>query len=233
MDDLGEETTIETAPGPVFSFQPDDHDIPVINIRCDSTSLWHPETGIYTTGNYENYLQRGEQWERTAQFEYYLPNQGKVLDEEIGLRINGGYGRYYHQKGLRFYFDGYGQDNHIEYPVFASGPQEFERLIVRASRYDDFSLNSNLVETLFADLGNLASRYRFVAVYLNQEYWGGYSLRERLDHEFFKRNWDIGFDGLNLIKDGETQYGDGEAWWDFLESFAQVDDPQDPQWFAS
>jgi len=231
-DDLGDETTVEVVPGLTTAFAPLDHQIPVLHISCDSTALWDPEVGVYTTGNYENYLQHGPDWEHPARFEYYLPGSGKVIDEPIGLRIHGGYGRYYHQKGLRFYFDDYGSSNSIDFPFFGHGPTEFERLIVRAGRYDDAFINTNLVETLFADLGHLASRYRFVALYLNREYWGAYSLRERLDDEFFRRTWDLGHGGLNFIKDGETKYGDGDGWWDFLESFGQISDPENQQWFA-
>jgi hypothetical protein len=233
VDDLDEETTVEVVPGLATAFTPLDHQIPVLHITCDSTALWDPEVGIYTTGNYENFLQQGSDWEHPARFEYYLPGSGKVVDEPIGLRIHGGYGRYYHQKGLRFYFDDYGSSNFLNFPFFEYGPTEFDRLIIRASRFDDVCINTNLVETLFADLGHLASRYRFVAVYLNREYWGAYSLRERLDDEFFRHTWDLGYGGLNLIKDGETQYGDGNSWWDFLESFGQVGNPEDEQWFET
>ncbi len=232
-DDLGEETTVEVAPGPAAPFSPLDHQIPVLHITCDSTALWDPENGIYTTGNYENFLQHGSDWEHPARFEYYLPGSGIVVDEPIGLRIHGGYGRYYHQKGLRFYFDDYGSSDFLDFPVFDHGPTQFDRLIIRASRFADSCINSNLAETLFADLGHLASRYRFVAVYLNREYWGAYSLRERLDDEFFRHTWDLGYGGLNLIKDGENKYGDGDDWWDFLGSFGQVDQSEDEQWFLS
>ena len=232
VDDLNDETAIEVIPHMAIPFEPLAHGVPVLNISCDSTALWDPEIGIYTTGNHENFLQRGLEWERTAHLEYYIPWLGKVVDEPVGLRINGGYGRYFHQKGLRFYFDHAGDFNHIDYPVFPTGPTEFERLIVRANRYDDYCINSNLVETLFADLGHLASRYQFIALYLNEEYWGAYSLRERLDHEFFLRTWDLGFGGLNLIKDGFTEYGTGSHWWNFLDSFEDVIEPEDDQWFA-
>jgi len=233
VDDQDEQTEVEVAPGLARPFTPLDHQIPVLHISCDSTALWDPETGIYTTGNHVNFLQRGSDWERPARLEYYLPGTGRVVDEPIGLRIHGGYGRNYHQKGLRFYFDDYGSSDYLQFPVFAYGPERFERLIIRASRYDDFCINSNLAETLFADLGHLASRYVFVAVYLNREYWGAYSLRERLDDEFFRSTWDLGYGGLNLIKDGETEHGSGQGWWDFLASFQDVADPQDEQWFAT
>ena len=232
IDDLDDETTVEVTPGLARPFTPLSHDIPVLHITCDSTSLWDPEIGIYATGNYINFLQRGGDWEREARFEYYLPGDGKVVDEPIGLRIHGGYSRNYYQKGLRFYFDDYGSSDILDHPIFDSGPSEFERLIIRPSRYDDVCINTNFAEGLFRDLGHLASRYRFVALYLNREYWGAYSLRERLDDEFFESTWGLDFGGLNLIKDGDTEEGSGDGWWAFLASFDQVNDPEDNQWFT-
>jgi len=232
LDDLGDTTIIEVTPGTPRPFDPLAHLVPVIHISCDSTALWDPETGIYVLGNYDNCLQHGGEWERDARFEFYLPGLGAVIDEPIGLRIHGGYGRYYHQKGLRFYFDDYGSSNQLEFPFFGGGPDSFRRLVVRASRYDDFSINTNLVETLFQDLGHLGSRYRYVALYLNREYWGGYSLRERIDQEFVEHTWDVVTSDYKLIKDGDTVHGDGESWWELLASFGSVGDPQDTQWFA-
>jgi CotH kinase protein/Lamin Tail Domain/FlgD Ig-like domain len=231
-DDLGEETIVEVAPRSAGPFDPLNHDIPVLHITCDSTALWDPEIGIYTTGYYDNFLQRGSAWEHLARFEYYLPGAGKVVDQPIGLRIHGGFGRYYHQKGLRFYFDDYGFGDLLDYPFFDNGPTGFQRLIIRASRYDYAVINSNFAETLFADLGHLASRYRFIGVYLNREYWGAYSLRERLDNRFFLVTWGLGSGGWNYIKDGVTEYGSGEGFWNLLESFSSVTDPEDDQWFG-
>jgi len=233
VDDLAEETTVMVTPTLARPFTPLDHDIPVLHITCDSTSLWDPETGIYTTGNYTNFEQRGGAWEREARFEYFLPGVGRVIDEPIGLRIHGGFSRNYYQKGLRYYFDDYGTGDFLDYPLFDTGPTRFERLIVRTSRFDDSCINANFADGLFGDLGHLVSRYRFVAVYLNREYWGAYSLRERLDDEFFETTWGLDFGGLNLIKDGETKEGDATGWWDFLANFGAVADPEDDQWFAT
>lgn len=230
-DDLGDLTTVEVTPGTPRPFEPTSHGVPVIHVVTDSTHLWDPETGIYVLGNHDNCIQIGAAWERPARFEYYEPQFGLVIDEPIGLRISGGYSRYYHQKGLRFYFDGYGASDTVEFPFFDDGPDSFRRLIVRGNRYDSFAINTNLLETLFRDLGHLASRYRFVALYLNNEYWGAYSLRERLDDEFFETTWDLESDGYNLIKDGVTEVGIGDGWWTFLESFSAVSDPEDDTWF--
>lgn len=233
VDDQGVETALDVVPQSPQPYAPLTHQIPVIHISCDSTALWDPATGIYTTGDDFNFLHHGSDWERLARFEYFEPGIGRVIDEPIGLRIHGGYSRNFYQKGLRFYFDDYGTSDELDYPIFAHGPTIFERLIIRPSRYDDSCINSNWAEGLFGDLGHLVSRYRFAAVYLNREYWGAYSLRERLDKKFFKTTWGLGFGGLNFIKDGETKVGTADGWWNFLAGFADVIDAEDPVWFAA
>jgi len=230
-DGVGELTAVSARPGTPRSFDPADHDVPVVHVVTDSVNLWHPDTGIYVLGIHDNCLQTGSDWERPARFEYYEPDLGLVIDEPVGLRIHGGYGRNYHQKGLRFYFDDHGTDDTVDYPFFDDGPESFRRLIARANRYDSFAVNTHLLETLFADLGHLASRYRWIALYLNDEYWGAYALRERPDTEFIETTWDLEFGGYNLIKDGETTAGDGSGWWSFLSSFGDVADPTSEVWF--
>ena len=171
-------------------------------------------------------------WEREATFQYFEPGEGLVVDEPVGLRIHGGFSRYYHQKGLRIYFDDYGTADQVEYPFFPLGPASFRRLICRANRFDSVAVNTNVAEGLMGDLGHAYSRHRFTAVYLNEEYWGAYNLRERLDDEFFEHNWSLVQKGdWNFIKDGDEEEGSAEGWWTFLSSFGSVGNPTDRVWF--
>ncbi len=67
---------------------------------------------------------------------------------------------------------------------------------------------------------------------MNQEYWGAYCLRERLDDEFFEHTWSlVQPDDWNFIKDGDEEEGSADRWWEFLSSFAAVTDATDPVWF--
>jgi hypothetical protein len=231
-DDLGDTTFILVVPSTPRDFTPEAHDIPVVSITTEITGLWDPETGIYVVGNHINFDQRGGAWERQARFQYFEPGNGLVVDEPVGLRIHGGFSRYYHQKGLRIYFDDYGIADQVEHPFFPTGPATFRRLICRANRFDSVALNTNLAEGLMGDLGHAASRFRFTALYLNQEYWGAYNLRERLDDEFFEHNWSLAQKGdWNFIKDGDLEEGTAAGWRTFLSSFGAVSDPTDPVWF--
>lgn len=219
------EAWIDPAPPPV---DPERHSVPVLQVTTSSPAdLWDPATGIYVLGDHLNFEQRGRDWERPAQWRLSL--DGTMLAEEpVGLRIHGGYSRNYHQKGLRFYFDHGGEEDALLYDVFADGgPAVFARLIARANRFDDVALNTNIAEGWMLDRGHLGSRRRFVALYLNDEYWGGYYLRERLDDEFFEvtHGWSGDFD---LIKDGEVEEGDGDAWWALMDEIVASWDPTDP-----
>ncbi|MEN8006047.1 MAG: CotH kinase family protein [Candidatus Krumholzibacteriota bacterium] len=231
-DDLGDTTYILVAPQTPRPFNPGAHDIPVVSITTDRAGLWDAGTGIYVVGNYINFDQRGGAWEREATFQYFEPGIGLVVDEPVGLRIHGGFSRYYHQKGLRIYFDDYGLADQIEHPFFPTGPTTFRRLICRANRFDSVAVNTNIAEGLMGDLGHAYSRHRFIAVYLNEEYWGAYNLRERLDDEFFEHNWSLAQKGdWNFIKDGDEEEGSAAGWWTFLASFGDVTNPADPAWF--
>jgi len=232
QDDLSDTNTVVVTPRPPREFRPQDHALPVVSITTDATGLWDPEVGIYVAGNATNYEQRGSEWERAARFQFYEPEQGLVVDQAVGLRIHGGFSRHYHQKGLRLYFDDYGASDEIDHAFFGAGPSSFRRLICRANRFDSVALNTNLAEGLMVDLGHAGSRYRYLGLYLNQEYWGAYCLRERLDDEFFEHTWRlVRPDDWNFIKDGDEEEGNADGWWEFLSSFAAVTDPTDPVWF--
>ena len=220
----GDTLTVVAAPKPRWAFDPARHAVPVLNVRTDSTNLWDPDTGIYVWGNHQNFLQEGEEWERSATFDYYDIDHELAVAEPIGLRIHGQSSRYLDQKSLRFYFDDYGSSDDVDYDFFGSTPTMFRRLIVRQARRPIFAINHNLANGIFADLGHLTARGRFCVVYLNGEYWGGYTLHERYDDEFVEKTHALADDDYILVKDGAAEHGDIAAWWSFLESFGESGD---------
>ena len=233
IDGAGDTTHVEAWPEPVYPFDPAVHTVPVVHVRTDSTHLWDPATGIYVWGENENCLQHGSEWERPAFWDFYAGGDVPIISEPIGLRIHGGWSRNLDQKGLRFYFDGYGTGNEIDYDFFDSEPTSFRRLIIRTGRYPELAVNSIVAEGVFQDLGHLGSRFAFTVVYLNREYWGVYNLRERIDEEFIEHTHDLGGDGYILMKDGDSVHGDGSEFYDFLGFFGEPADYSSHAWFAS
>lgn len=231
VDDHGATITAVAWPQPVHPLDPSLHDLPVMHIRTDSTGLWDPDVGIYVWGYHDNFLQHGEEWERAGTLEFYPAQAQPAFTEEVGIRINGNWSRRNNQKSLRLYFDGYGSSNEVDHDFFGAGPTGFRRLILRTAAYPVYCLNSNLLESAYMDLGHLGSRQTPMVLFLNEEYWGFYTLRERWDSKFVEDTHGLASDDYVLIRDGEARHGDPAGWWTFLDSFASVDDPTSHAWF--
>ncbi len=82
------------------------------------------------------------------------------------------------------------------------------------------------------DLGHLGSRSRDVAFYINGEYFGFYTLRERIDSHFIEHTHHLDVGGYTLIKDGSLVEGVSAEWWNFLDSCGDPQDFSSNQWFA-
>ena len=219
------------APEPRLPYDPAAHALAVLSIDTPAANLWDAEIGIYAWGNHHNFLQRGEAWERPATLTYRDASGAVVFSEPIGLRINGESSRAYAQKGLRLYFDDYGASDHVEHDFFGDGPVRCERLVLRGNAYADFALSSGLAEPLHHDLGHPGSRWAYVAVYLNGEYWGAYSLRERFDDRWVETTHDWADDDYVVIKDHEAVEGDYGRWEDFLAGCQPPGDFASHAWF--
>jgi len=219
VDSQSDTTTISISPQPAAPFLPSTHSLAVMNIVTAPDNLWNPATGIYAFGENDNCLQHGAEWERPAVLQWYEGSDAPVFVEQVGLRINGGWSRHLDQKGFKFYFDDYGNSDQIEFDFFGSSPTSFRRLLIRTGRFPGRCFNSIICEGIFMDLGHLGSRFRDVSVFLNQEYWGFYTLRERLDDEFVEHTLGYGSNDYDLIKDGMAVHGSINSWWNFLVSF--------------
>jgi len=231
VDSAGDTTYVSAFPEPVMPLMPVLHDLPIMHVQTDLANLWDPEIGIYVWGNHDNFLQHGSEWEREATLDY-LVNGNLEFSEDIGIRIQGHSSRIKDQKGLRLVFEGYGSNSAIDYDLFNSTPTEFSNLILRTGRWPGNLIYSQFAETLFQDLGHLTVRYTPVAVYLNNEYWGLYCLRERYDEQFIENTHQIEDDYI-LIKDDEAVVGELEVWDQFLESVRYQQDCTSHQWYQS
>lgn len=232
IEENNDTTTVIALPQPIFPFDYSAHGVSVINLHTDPENLWSPATGLYVWGESINFDQRGSEWERPCTMDFFNSQGELQFSEPIGLRINGQFSRYKGQKGLRVYFDDYGNSDELDFDFFDSGPTSFRRILLRDNLTPYDWIKSNLVESIFRDLGHLGSRYSLAHTYLNDEYWGTYSIRDRIDDEFFEHT--LGWDDTDyiLLKDGETEHGDGQLWFDFLDSFGDEAEYESHEWFV-
>ncbi len=232
VDGVGDTTVVVAEAVSPMLLDPALHALPIVHVQTAPAGLWDPATGIYVWGDFDNIYQHGDAWEHPATVDYYDGTLEPVFSTDVGLRLHGGYSRCYDQKGMRFYFDHGPPPAAIAYDFFGSEPADFRRLIIKTHRYPDLSIISDAAEALFREQGHLAARNRHVVAYLNGEYWGTYSLKERIDEEFVEFTHDLGDPDYILIKDCAGEHGDAGVWVSFLASFDDVADPESHAWYT-
>lgn len=207
--------------------------LPVISLVTDSLSLFDHEKGVYIPGKrYEdfwfnppwgsphaNYFYRGEDWERRASFEFFEPDQGRVLAQDIGIRIHGGMSRALPMKALRLYArSGYGAarfehpffDHADAHPRHGARPLAFKhrnasynRLILRNSGQDFHRYTTlfrdAMIQGLMDHLNIDTQSYRPAIVFINGEFWGIMNIRERYDRHYLARAYDIDPDRIDYL----------------------------------
>ncbi len=218
-------------PSPVvtqnYFFSPSAHTLPVISINLNEDLLFDYEKGIHVSGkdfddwrtaipdapNYpsdNNFLRSGDATEARANFSFFKNGQ-EELNQDVGLRINGGYSRYFPNKSLRIYARSeYGNDN-LNYPFFNDLDDDaFKTIILRNSGNDILQtyFRDAFIQKASAYLNVSIQHYQPSVVYLNSEYWGLLNIRERYDKHYFKRVYGVDDDKLDFLESyGQVQEG--------------------------
>lgn len=148
----------------------------------------------------DNPAERGPEWERPVNVEYFLPAGEEAFNVKAGLRIHGNFSRLFNpKKSFRLYFDkSFGGPGKVNYPIFADTPvTEFDKLVLRAGFQDTFLhrgiperadrhltakyISDQVVRNLHRDMGQPIAHGNWTLLYLNGEFWGLYNLTERID----------------------------------------------------
>ena len=202
----------------------------VLSICADSLALFDYNTGIFVPGvNWDasnpeesgNYLQKGREWERLANVEFYEPNGHRGINQECGLRTQGNRARVYPNKGMKIYArEEYGSKR-FRHKFFDDSPLEsFKHLVVKpySTLYPFVGVQDNICSRLALRLNMEAPHSRPVRVYLNGEYWGIYFLQEKLDEHYLSDYFDIDKSRCNIMKnwEEEAEYGSVEGFFQLL-----------------
>ncbi|MCL2604427.1 MAG: CotH kinase family protein [Defluviitaleaceae bacterium] len=173
-----------------------------------------------------NFNQRGMEAERAASLEVFTPQGERVIFQEAGIRVHGGWSRAEEQKSIRliarrdyspdtnrFYFDFFPED------VVRDGSDtplaRYQTLILRNGGNDrNFGmLRHEVASVLVRNAGFAAvSPVRPVAVFLNGEYYGFAWLQVRMNDHYLR-------DLFGAPAREFDNVGMGERW-------VQADDPQ-------
>ena len=192
--------------------------IPTLSIVTDQKNLTDPATGIYV-----NAVQSGSSWERGSSVEYVDPaNPGASFQINAGLRIKGGYGRQpqfpRHGFSLRF-TDSYDGALTTPAPLFTDGIRSFASLDLRAENNASWPWGSakstQLREIWTRDAqqaaGDTNLQSRRVQLFLNGQYWGMYSVMERMSQPQAAAMYGGDPASYNVLKQSDTAGYEAEA----------------------
>ncbi len=150
-----------------------------------------------------NFSQSGDDWEIKGNFNYFV-NQSQVLNQDIGIRINGGFSRNFPNKSLRLYARSeYGASN-FNYPFFGSDYQSdnFKRIVMRNAGNDNMGsyLRDAFIQRSVSHLNFSIQPYQPSILFLNGEYWGILNFRERYDKTYFSRIYGVPENELDFLE---------------------------------
>ena len=207
--------------------------LPIVSLVTDSANLFGPQ-GIYT--NHDIAWQ--QEWEREASLSLFEEDGSFTID--CGVQIHGRTSRSQSEKrSMKLKFRGrYGGDLH--YDVFGDGVvTDFSSLLLRGTLQGASGayIADDLFGAMAIDFTDVpAQNTRFVSLYINGEYWGIYSIREKHGDDFFASHTGVSEDSVqvyngfarypgtfsDLLTYAETHYLGGEAEWKYMQEHLDI-----------
>ncbi len=182
--------------------------LPVLALTVHPSGLWNRYTGIY-----EQFAQKGKEWERDGHVEYFPRGAEPALAIDGRVRLHGGYSRSRGKKSFRFYYKPLPSELSQPSNILTWQTPAKERVVVFGARENDVS-RDELFADLFEAAGGLTSARMPVFLYLNGQPWGIYFIRERIDEEYLQRR--IGRGRYDLLASEPTRPrvidGDRKYW---------------------
>ncbi len=213
--------------------------IPTISISMSPDDLFDYEKGIYVTGKvfddyvkengyedeYEeaNYAERGRDWEREAEIEYFAEDHCKVFEQHIGVRIHGGSSRALNQKSFSLFarreYDG--NDAFVFDPLDTSiEGLKHNKLVLRSGGDVELyitKMRDVLMQSLVSDRDIATQMAIPCNVFLNGEYWGMYNLQEALNERYLQRLYGVKPENIMYLKNKKPNRTEPDAWFYYNE----------------
>jgi hypothetical protein len=216
----------------VTSQGPSRYNLPVASITIPEHLLFSYDHGIYVAGRF--FDQWTEQnpgqtisgttpanWnqvegDQLGFFELFLEDGTRVLAQNTGFRMHGGWSRSFPRKTFRLYARKEYGSSTFEAPVFPSQPEyaNYKRLLLRNSGNDEdvTIFRDGMIHTMLHDLQIDKQAFRPTVLFINGEYWGIHNLRERIDKHYIERKHGVHRDSIDFlernssIKEGNSEH---------------------------
>ena len=184
------------------------YQLPILSIVTEPKNIFDDTSGIYVLGylfestQIPNFNGRGREWERPTHLEFFNSSGTLEWSQNCGIRMHGNGSRKERQKSFRLYGrNSYGNE-YLDHPIFPDKSNEkYKHLILRTiqSSYNNTFFADELGSQSIAntDIGRQA--FRLTILFINGEYWGVYSIKERQDEHYIEENYEIDKDSIDLL----------------------------------
>lgn len=174
------------------------HSIPVVSLVTDPGNLWGAN-GIYKNGDITI-----KEEKRAANIAYTGEDGSFSIDCEISLHGESTVVAFDKKSFSVRFQDSYG--GRLHYDLFEDGEvTTFKSLILRTAYEDYYSsqMRDVLINYVASQVSDsvISQKHKYVAVYLNGEYWGLYALRELHSEEHFASYMDVPADTVTMVRD--------------------------------
>lgn len=174
--------------------------------RCTGEWYWREEFWGLWMANYRN---RGIQWERKADCQFFDQSGKLILEQKCGIRIHGGVTRGYNPKSLNIYarkeYDG---NKSLQADLFGTGYYPSAVTLFQGGNDVRTKAKDYLVCNAISDLNVSTMNYEPYVLFLNGEYWGVYWLNEKFDSNYFEYYYQVDKNNVIMIKNGALEEGE-------------------------
>lgn len=182
------------------------HSVPVLSVITNNTNLYGGN------GIFDNWQQ---EWEKPCYVEYFDANKQKQFEQFSGIQIDGGAGgsRSQPQHSFRLEFDNKTySDGDVKYKLIPDRPDRdnYKSIYLRngSNQYLIFQFKDAMeCKMMSYNTNNYYSACTPVVVYINGAYFGVYEMREKLNDQYFEKNYKASIDSAFHLLSLSYYYG--------------------------
>lgn len=201
--------------------------------RWKHSGSFDPNLDVGSCDNPTNYNMEGKEWERPCNIQVF--EQGKLkYTEDVGVRISGNWTTAFPQKSMTFYARREYGSNKMQHDFFEGAAtdidgakiKEYKKVTIRngGNGYDNCRFRDDLNQSLAEGLALGKQAKQDYIVFLDGEFWGAYSMQEKLDDNYIESHYHVNADQVTTIKNGkeydglESTYQNFQQFWNWAMS---------------
>jgi hypothetical protein len=186
-----------------------EYNMAVISIAGNPDDFFSFDRGIYVKGCCADSVPPYKRanfwkgWERRINIEFYEPTGELGFNQQVGVRIFGGFSKGLPMKSLAITSRKKYEHKTIKYPIFPNRDIKKYKSFVLRNSGSDFNntqfrdaLLTNLIEPLDVEI----QAYRPSVVFINGVYWGIHNVREKINEYYLKSNAGVNPDSVDIMK---------------------------------